>query len=377
MTQTVQGIFPAIFELLWQELQQSTQAKPSNCRDVAERLAAEVTRICAESQRIQDSGEIEVWAEKLARIRLKQCLHYYQLGSVEGRRDLHSTLAAIIYSYITPSHRSPSYSARSALIEDFLQGFYLEGFNAFRRETQLPKDYHPKTRLDIAEFMAFVERYGKRRIRFKGNRSQQLIILRSQTFSQQQPHEDLVDIEQASEGGSSEANGEWSSPTLSQVRKAISNRESHLQVEDITEKVTQKLLDYLEERNQQQCADYFILRLLDLPTSQLEWVLEITPRQRDYLQQRFKYHLERFALGPHWQIVHEWLEAGLEKNLGLMPKEWQNFMHELTPEEVKHLQLRQANADDETIASELGCTLTQVQKRWVKILARAWAIRNA
>jgi len=373
----VEQIFTTIFELLWQQLQNSTQAGQRNCREVAHRLATEVARICVESQRIQMSGEVEEWAKKLAQLRLKQCLHYYQQGSVKGRQDLHSTLAAIVYGYINPSYRLASYAARTTLIEDFLQAFYLEAFNAFRRETELPLTYHPKTRLDIAEFMAFAERYAKRRIRLKGNRSQQLIILRAQTFSQQQPPEELVDIETASEGGSSDSDSEWSSPALSQVRKAISNQVQIPEADEITEKVVQMLLEYLEERGQQKCADYFVFRLLDLATSQIEWILEITPRERDYLQQRFKYHLERFSLGPHWQLVHEWLEASLEQNLGLMPQEWETFTNKLTEEQRKHLNLKQDRVDDEAIADQLDCTLTQIQKRWIKILAKAWAIRNA
>ena len=373
----MEQIFTTIFELLWQQLQKSTQAGERNCRQVAHRLAEEVTRICIESQRIQASGEVEEWAKKLAQLRLKQCLHYYQQGSVKGRQDLHSTLAAIVYGYINPSYRSASYRARTTLIEDFLQAFYLESFNAFRRETELPLTYHPKTRLDIAEFMAFCERYAKRRIRLRGNRSQQLIILRAQTFSQQQPPEDLVDIQSASAGGNSDSDSEWSSPALSQVRKAMSNQEQIPEADEITEKVVQMLLEYLQERKQQECADYFVFRLLDLATSQIEWILEITPRERDYLQQRFKYHLERFALGPHWELVHEWLEAGLEQNLGLMPQEWKTFTEQLSEEQQKHLNLRQNNLNDEAIANELGCTPNQVQKRWIKILAQAWAIRNA
>jgi len=373
----VEQIFTTIFELLWQQLQNSTQAGQRNCRQVAHRVAGEVTRICIESQRIQASGEVEEWAKKLAQLRLKQCLHYYEQGSVKGREDLHSTLAAIIYGYINPSYRSASYAARKTLIDDFLQAFYLEAFNAFRREAELPLTYNPKTRLDIAEFMAFTERYAKRRIRLRGNRSQQLIILRAQTFSQQQPPEDLVDIESASQGGSSHSDSEWSTPGLSQVRKAISNQEQLPEADEIIEQVVEMLLAYLQERNQQDCADYFVFRLLDLATSQIEWILEITPRERDYLQQRFKYHLERFALGPHWELVHEWLEAGLEQNLGLMPQDWQTFTEQLSDEDQKHLELRQNNLDDEAIAHELGCTLTQVQKRWIKILAKAWEIRNA
>jgi hypothetical protein len=176
-----------IFELLLDELKKSTRASEQNCQDVAGRLAAEVNRICTESQRIQASGDIEGSAQSLAQHRLQQCLHYYNLGSGPGRVELHSTLSAIVYRYITPPQVQSSYQARVELIKDFLQGFYLEALKAFRRETQLPPTYSPRTRLELAEYMAFVERFGKRRIPLPRNRSQQLIILRAQPFPSSSP----------------------------------------------------------------------------------------------------------------------------------------------------------------------------------------------
>jgi hypothetical protein len=173
-----------IYRLLLEELQESTRASESNCAEVAERIEEEVNRICTESKRIQASGEVEKWAISLATHRLRQCLNYYKRGSKQGRQELHSTLSSIIYRYISPSQKGASYQARVNLIEDFLQQFYLESLNAFRRETELPPTYSPQTRLELAEYMAFTERYGKRRIPLPGGRSQQLIVLRAQTFSQ-------------------------------------------------------------------------------------------------------------------------------------------------------------------------------------------------
>ncbi|HBY79486.1 MAG TPA: hypothetical protein DEG47_21375, partial [Cyanobacteria bacterium UBA11148] len=122
----------AIFQLLFKELRQSTNSSEQNCQDIAARLANEVNRICHESNRIQTSGDVESWAKTLANHRLKQVLSYYQLGSHRGRVELQSTLSAIVYRYITPSQTPASYQARVTLIEDFLQGFYVEALNAFR-----------------------------------------------------------------------------------------------------------------------------------------------------------------------------------------------------------------------------------------------------
>lgn len=367
----------SISELLFQEFRDATQASAQHCREVSLRLAHEVSRICTESQRIQRSGEVETWMVTLARHRLNQCLKYNRLGSRRGRVELHSTLSAVIYRYITPPQVQSSYQARLTLIEDFLQGFYIESLNAFRRENQVPSDYRPRSLLELSEYMAFTERYGKRRIPLPGRRSQQLIILRAQTFSQQQPPETMVDMEQAAEGSSPEGDRSWSTAPLQQVREQMVAREPDTDESSLRRTVIQELMAYLEERQQEDCANYFSLRLKDLPASEIEAILGLTPRQRDYLQQRFKYHLIRFALSHHWELVHQWLEADLERNFGLTPQQWARLQEQITPKQAELLQLKQDKVEDGAIAQILGCTLTQLHKQWSKLLELAWEIRNS
>lgn len=343
---------------------------------MAERLAREVSRICSESKRIQASGEVETWATALARHRLQQCIHYYKLGSKRGRIELHSTLSAVIYRYINPPQSQSSYQARLTLIEDFLQSFYMEALNAFRREFQLEQTYTPQTLLELAEYMAFTERYGKRRIPLPGHRNQQLIILRAQTFSQQQPSETLVDMERAAEGATLESDNPWNVASVQQVREQMVAQEPEPAEDTLRQTVINELIAYLEERKQQDCVDYFVLRLQDLPANEIEVILGLTPRQRDYLQQRFKYHLIRFALSHRWELVHQWLEADLERNLGLKPQQWQDFQNQITPQQAQLLQLKLQKSSDAAIAQALGCTLSQVQKQWFKLLEKAWEIRN-
>ncbi len=366
----------AIFQLLFKELRQSTNSSEQNCQDIAARLANEVNRICHESNRIQTSGDVESWAKTLANHRLKQVLSYYQLGSHRGRVELQSTLSAIVYRYITPSQTPASYQARVTLIEDFLQGFYVEALNAFRRETLMPETYRPRTLLELAEYMAFTERYAKRRIPLPGRRSQQLLILRAQTFSQQQPPETSVDMDTAAEGGAPESDSTWDDAAIQQVREVMVASEPEPLESNLREKVIEELFAYLEERQQSDCADYFTLRLQDLPTSEIEQILNLTARQRDYLQQRFKYHLIRFALSHRWELVHQWLEADLEKNLGLTPHEWELLQQKMNPQQRELLELKQHAKSVGEIAQVLNCTVTQVEKRWFKLLELAWDIRN-
>lgn len=381
VTATIQGEnsigVEVIFQLLFKELKQSTKASEQNCHDVATRITAEVNRICSESKRIQASGAVESSAMTLARHRLQQCLRYCDLGSNRGRVELHSTLSAIIYRYINPPQKQLSYQGRLTIIEDFLQSFYLEALNAFRRENELGPTYRPQSLLELSEYMAFTERYGKRRIPLPG-RQQQLIILRAQTFSQHQPPETSVDIEQAAEGSANEADGSWEEPAVQQLRSAMATQPEPEPEEDTLRSVViTELLNYLEERQQTDCADYFSLRLQDMSAQEIESVLGLTPRQRDYLQQRFKYHLIRFALLHRWELVHEWLEASLHSNLGLTPQQWLTYIAQLDDKQRSILELKQQGQPEEKIAKTLGLSLAQLQKRWFKILEQAWEIRNS
>lgn len=376
MREVCQGV-EAIFQLLYDEFRQATSATQQTCREVAERLAAEVARICNESNRIQTSGDVESWAQQLALHRLKQVLGYYKMGSHRGRVELQSTLSAIVYRYITPPQAPASYQARLTLIEDFLQGFYVESLNAFRRETAMEATYRPRALLELAEYMAFTERYGKRRIPLPGRRSQQLVILRAQTFSQQQPPETSVDMDTAAEGGTTDSDSNWNDAAIQQVREMMVAAEPEPMEANLRDTVVEELFAYLEERQQSDCADYFTLRLKDLPASEIEEILGLTPRQRDYLQQRFKYHLIRFALSHRWELVHQWLEADLERNLGLTPLEWERLGEKMTTTQAELLELKQQGLSHSDIAQALSCTATQVEKRWFKLLELAWDIRNS
>ena len=364
-----------IFQFLFRELQQSTRASEQNCHDVSVRITNEVLRVCNESKRIQTSGSVESSAMSLAKHRLQQCIRYYQLGSSRGRVELHSTLSAIVYRYINPPHKQLSYQGRLTIIEDFLQSFYLEALNAFRRENQLNPTYRPQTLLELGEYMAFTERYGKRRIPLPG-RQQQLIILRAQTFSKQQPPETSVDIEQASEGGSGESDSCWEEPAIHQLRSAMASQPEP-EEDTLRSVVITELINYLQEKEQSDCVDYFTLRLQDLSAPEIESILGLTSRQRDYLQQRFKYHLIRFALLHRWELVHEWLEVSLPNNLGLTPIQWETYTAQLDNKERSILDLKQAGKPDEEISKTLGLSMAQLQKRWFKILEQAWEIRNS
>ncbi|MBO3462041.1 HetZ-related protein [Aetokthonos hydrillicola Thurmond2011] len=368
----------ALVQWLCKEMQAQVKAVPTCVEAVAKRIAIEVERICTKSSRIQKSGEIVSWQFTLARHRLQKCLRYYQLGSRHGRVELHSHLSSMVYRHIVASNSDLGFEARNTLIDDFLQAFYLEAIKAFRRENELTEDYTPRTLLELAEYMAFAEQYAKRRINLPSGANQQLIILRAQSFARRQPPETTVDIEQAVETAKSEdAESYMRYSAVQQVRSQMVVQ-SNLDFADDSERdrVISELVKYLESQGQEDCIDYLTLKLQDLPAPEIDQILGLTTRQRDYLQQRFKYHVEKFARAHHWQLVHQWLGAGIEQNLGMSSQQWERFLDQLSEQQRQILQLKSAKQSDQAIAKAVKCTPKQLQKRWTHLLEIAWAIRN-
>lgn len=363
---------------LVKELQEKVQSSPKSALAVAMRMAKESERICQKSDRIQTSGQVRSWQLALARHRLQKCLEYYQLGSKQGRVELHSNLSAMVYRHVAPLRSRLGFQARYNLIEDFLQGFYMESLRAFRRENQLPEDYTPRTQLELAEYMAFTEHYAKRRINLPGRGAQQLIVLRAQGFAYGQPNETVLDIEQAVEfPKAEEAEAQNRSHAAQQVREQMVADTIDPAEAVLRDRVISELIKYLESQGQKDCVDYLVLKLQDMAAQEIDEMLGLTARQRDYLQQRFKYHVEKFARSHDWKLVHQWLGADLDQNLGMPPQQWQDFLNLLTPQQRQLLDLKRSGASDREIAQALQCTPKQVQKRWTLLLDRAWEARNA
>ena len=80
-------------------------------------------------------------------------------------------------------------------------------------------------------------------------------------------------------------------------------------------------MQYLKAQNQTDCIDYLVLKLQDCSAAEIDEILGLSARERDYLQQRFKYHIEKFSQQHEWELVHQWLGANLESRLGMTPTE--------------------------------------------------------
>jgi hypothetical protein len=365
-------------EILLKELQITLKQTTRSAQAVVMRIALEVQRICQKSNRIQNSGEVQTWQLDLARHRVQKCLQYYRLGSRQGRVELHSHLASMVYRHVASFAAQLNFQARYNLIEDFLQGFYIETLRAFRREHQMGADYTPRTQLELAEYMAFAEQYAKRQIGLPGRNRQRLIVLRAQGFAKGQPPETAIDIEMAVESAKGEdAENHSRSAAVQQVREQMVSECIDPAEGVLRDRVVAELIEYLKSQGHTDCVDYLVLKLKDLSASEIDEILGLSPRQRDYLQQRFKYHVEKFARSNNWQLVHQWLGAELDQKLGMTSPQWEAFKATLSPEQLTLLEMKRNQESDKTIASVLKCTPKQVQKRWTQLLSQAAIARNA
>jgi hypothetical protein len=364
-------------DIIAQEIQAAIQSNSSTIKAVATRIAIEVSRICTSSARIQKSGCVGSWQLALARHRLNKCLKYYQLGTRRARLELHSTLGAMVYRHIVPA-RQVGFQGRYHLLEDFLQNFYIESLTAFRRENQTPPDYTPRTHLEVAEYLTFTDQYARRRIGLRSGSNQQLAILRAQGFVRRQPAETALDMELAAESGKSEeAIAHGNSSAMQQVRASMVSEAVDPTEAVLRERVVEELVKYLADQGQCDCIDYLVLKLQDLSAKEIDEILGLSTRQRDYLQQRFKYHVEKFSRTYNWELVHQWLGADLDQKLGMNSQQWEIFWQQLEPSLQQLWQLKRNQTSDSAIAQVLKWTPKQVQKRWTQVLDKAWQVRNS
>ncbi|MEL7054474.1 MAG: hypothetical protein AAGM45_22210, partial [Cyanobacteria bacterium J06588_5] len=192
-----------------------------------------------------------------------------------------------------------------------------------------------------------------------------------------------VDMEMAVDSPKGDNDAFFRSPAIQQVREKMVANATDPSEGVLRDRIINELIAYLEEQDQSACIDYLTLRLQDMAACEIDEVLGLTSRQRDYLQQRFKYHIEKFAQSHRWELVHQWLGADLDKNFGLSPREWQLFLDQLSEEQRLLLELKQQQQQDpengpsdSMIAHQLKWTPKRVARRWTKLIGLAWKVRN-
>lgn len=105
--------------------------------------------------------------------------------------------------------------------------------------------------------------------------------------------------------------------------------------------------------------------------------LKVPIKQIYRLREKVSYHAIRvFAVKQAPELVASWLETSFEKNLGLTPAQWQQYLQDLTPVQRQLLESLKAGKSIDTIASELKLKTNQVIGEWSKLYLAAQSIRN-
>jgi tetratricopeptide (TPR) repeat protein len=142
--------------------------------------------------------------------------------------------------------------------------------------------------------------------------------------------------------------------------------------------VKQEFEYYLLENLGQEAIEWLQLYLQGKSQDEIAKKLNKPIQEVNRLREKISYHAVRvFALKGKPELVDSWLSTSLqEHNLGLTPKQWQQFYDQLTPIQQQILELRKAGKKIEEIAQELKLKSHQVMGEWTKIYLTAQALRS-
>jgi len=350
---------------------------------IARRLAAKIDRIFQYSPRMQRDPERHKkalgrhWIE-----RMETCLSYKDCGHTLVRKSI---VGMVCHYFSRNNGRFRSaLGVKADLLEEFLQEFCIEALRAFRRESNLREPYRPTTRLERAEFFAFWDHYAKRSVHFSRG-SQTIARLRAQSFIKSRSEWREVSVSfDTIDGAAEDGLSASESGLLQRVRDEISEMPVEAQSEAIDAwGIVQALESWLEERGQQDCITYLRLRMEDAGVERIEAEMGLTKRQRDYLQQKFRYHADKFLVSDvHWRLAHSYLEASTDELLGLSESSWEEFADTVANDpkldpEIAIAVLRNLDLEtDEEIARASGCTPYKAYRARVRILQIAKELRK-
>jgi hypothetical protein len=277
---------------------------------------------------------------------------------------------------------------KTDLLEEFLQEFCMDAMRIFRRESALTGKYQPSSRLEKAEFFTFWEHYAKRTIHFSKN-SQTIVRLRAQGFIKARAEWREIpiafnSIDKAIEEGLSASEG----GLLQCVREEVSGQPLETESDAIDAlSIVMDLEKWLLDRGHPECVEYLKLRMEDAGVEKIEKKMGLTKRQRDYLQQKFRYHTDKFLLSdPYWRSVHCYLGAPIEDRLGLSRTEWESVVVGVLSQDNSGLDVEivvsvieniQKEMSDEAIAEVSGCTPHKAYRIRAKLLQAAKETRTA
>jgi hypothetical protein len=127
---------------------------------------------------------------------------------------------------------------------------------------------------------------------------------------------------------------------------------------------------------------YLLLYLFDdLPTAEIDRILDLEFRERDYLQQRVIYHCERFETGwDTWKLHHDYFGIGIDTNLGLVGDKLTSFLSQLSESDLELYELVKSGSSVEKSKGKYQngryVLPLAIKNQWRSILKLAKKIRN-
>jgi hypothetical protein len=322
------------------------------------------------------SAERRAWVSEQLPPTVKRWLKYYRLGPRRGWRELQSKLTSLVYHHCAGPE--VNHGRRVLLVEELLQAFYIEALQHFREEHRLPEHYTPGSPAELAQYLAYSENYATRPVRMRSGTEVPLIRLRARRASQDRLNREVpLDLAAAEDTALGEP-GALSDEAmhLQQVREAFASQDPREESERelLRQQVIASLSAYLEERGQSEALEYLRLQLEHLEAPAIEEALGLDAPQRIARQQRLAYHVNAFATRAQPELVHAWLDAGLEQRLGLSTAQWAVLSQDDLDRRL--LELKVAGASNAEIEEALRLAPAALEQRWTRILAAARQLRK-
>jgi hypothetical protein len=350
---------------------------------VADRIAYRLQRVYEKSDRIQkDPKQLEILASGWVG-KINQCLSYSDYGYLIVRKAI-VNLVCHYFSRGRVQSRS-GLGVRADLVEEFLHDFAIDALRVFRRESLVNENYQPRTPLEQAEFFAFWEQYGRRSVRFSRS-SQSIARLRAQSFLKHRDNEwreipvsfDVIDCPSDTDTD----NSLFKSGIAHRVLEEIIDKSQDVELLDGAT-VLAALVDWFKERSQPDCIEYLNLRMQDADVDVVEAQMGLSKKERDYLQQKFSYHVGKFCLSDrYWRLAHDWLNIAPEDHLGLDLSQWEELRRSVLQSQrfdsskVQTVLGHLMDGNDAKLAAIVGCSVYQAYQIRAHILQVAKEIRE-
>lgn len=161
----------------------------------------------------------------------------------------------------------------------------------------------------------------------------------------------------------------------------ISQRTSTTENESVWKDVYVSLLDYLKNTpfkssTPELVSDYTESYVSGVSTREFASKHAMTMRRAGHLQEKVRYHVDKFSVSKGRDIVNDWLNVGLDNSLGMLPSEYQYFIDSLDDRETKVFKMYKKGETLDKIATALNISEYKAGNCLEKILLKAKKIRN-